>query len=174
MTPDRTPAAFAPLRCLLAAVLLVLAPVLGAADVDRPAPALSLPGREGPVSLVPLQGKVVFVDFWASWCGPCKQSFPWLNEMQARYGARGLQVLAVNLDQRRSDADSFLAQVPSRFLVAFDPQGDSARRYGVKGMPSSVLVGADGRVVQQHTGFRDDDKAALEAAIVAALQRAGR
>lgn len=161
-------ATLAPLFALLGA------PHAQAVEPGQPAPAIALPGLAGPVQLDVLRGQVVFVDFWASWCGPCKQSFPWLNEMQAKYGARGLRVLAVNVDRQRADADRFLAQVPARFAVGFDPQGDVAQRYAVKAMPSSVLVGADGRVLQQHGGFRDDDRAGLEAAIVAALAKAGR
>ncbi len=160
-------------RRSLCATALALCLPGRAADIGQPAPALALPGRDGAVDLTAYQGKVVFIDFWASWCAPCRLSFPWLNEMQARYGARGLQVLAVNVDRRRADADGFLAQVPARMTVAFDPQGDTPRRYAIKAMPSSVLVAADGSVLQQHAGFRDDDRAALEAAIVAALARRG-
>ncbi len=154
--------------------LLTLAKPAWGLEPGQPAPALQLPGTAGPVDLAALKGRVVYLDFWASWCVPCRLSFPWMNEMQARYGARGLQVLAVNLDAQRRAADSFLAQVPARFAVAYDSSGDTPRRYGVKAMPTSVLVGADGAVLQQHAGFRDDDRAALEAAIVTALGQAGR
>ena len=145
-----------------------------AAEVGQPAPAIALQGTAGEVSLSAMKGQVVFVDFWASWCVPCRQSFPWLNQMQAKYSARGLQVLGVNVDAKRADADTFLAQVPAKFNIVFDSAGDTPKRYAVRGMPTSVLVGADGLVLQQHAGFRDDDKAALEAAIVAALVNAGR
>ena len=145
-----------------------------AAEVGQPAPAIALQGTAGEVSLSAMKGQVVFVDFWASWCVPCRQSFPWLNQMQAKYSARGLQVLGVNVDAKRADADTFLSQVPAKFNIVFDSAGDTPKRYAVRGMPTSVLVGADGLVLQQHAGFRDDDKAALEAAIVAALVKAGR
>ena len=145
-----------------------------AAEVGQPAPAIALQGTAGEVSLSAMKGQVVFVDFWASWCVPCRQSFPWLNQMQAKYSARGLQVLGVNVDAKRADADTFLAQVPAKFNIVFDSAGDTPKRYAVRGMPTSVLVGADGLVLQQHAGFRDEDKAALEAAIVAALVKAGR
>lgn len=154
--------------------LMALAAPAFATEPGQPAPTLQLPGSRGAVDLAALKGQVVYIDFWASWCVPCRLSFPWMNDMQARYGARGLQVLAVNVDAQRAAADTFLAQVPARFAVAFDSAGDTPRRYGVKAMPTSVLVGADGAVLQQHAGFRDDDRAALEAAIVAALTRAGR
>lgn len=145
-----------------------------AAEVGQSAPPFSLPGRDGNLTLAALQGKVVFLDFWASWCVPCRQSFPWMNQMQARYAARGLHVLAINVDKQRADADAFLAKIPAQFAIAFDASGDTPRAYGVKGMPTSLLIGADAGVVLQHAGFRDDDKGPLEAAIVAALIRAGR
>ena len=165
-------------RAALAAPLALLAGAVlprsfvGAAEVGQSAPPLQLPGTAGPVDLKAWQGQVVFVDFWASWCGPCKLSFPWMDAMQLRHGGRGLRVLAVNLDRQRADADAFLARLQPRFAVAFDAGGDTARRYDVKAMPTSVLVGADGQVVRHHAGFKDDDKAPLEAAIVAALGRA--
>lgn len=163
---------------LAAAVLLLVAAVGGqtaaAVEVGAPAPTLRLPGLQGPVDSAALKGQVVFVDFWASWCAPCRRSFPWLGEMQAKYGSRGFQVVAVNVDRERSAADGFLADVPARFAVAFDASGDTPRRFGVRGMPTSVLVGADGLVLRHHEGFKDDDRAPLEAAITAALARAGR
>lgn len=135
------------------------------------APPIELPGLTSPVSLAAMKGKLVYVDFWASWCGPCRKSFPWLNEMQAKYGARGLQVIGVNLDKKRSEADKFLAEVPASFTIAFDAKGDTGWAYGLMGMPSSYLVGPDGKVLQTHTGFRDEQRQQLEAAIVAALPK---
>lgn len=140
-----------------------------ALEPGQPAPALELQGATAPVGLSKLKGKLVYVDFWASWCGPCKQSFPWMNEMQAKYGPRGLQILAVNVDAKRADADAFLASNPASFQVAFDAAGDAPKRYEVKGMPSSVLVGPDGKVIKVHNGFRPDERKQLEDAIVAAL-----
>jgi cytochrome c biogenesis protein CcmG, thiol:disulfide interchange protein DsbE len=154
---------------LLLAVLLACAGSVHALEAGQPAPALEVAGLKAPVSLAAMKGKVVYVDFWASWCAPCKQSFPWMNEMQAKYGARGLQIVAVNVDARREDADKFLAEVPAGFLIGFDAKGDSPKRFQIKGMPSSVLVGPDGQVVKVHAGFRPDERAAQEAAIVAAL-----
>lgn len=155
------------------------APLVRAAEAGQRPPALALPTAEGAtVSLEALRGKVVLVDFWASWCGPCKLSFPWLGQMQARHGARGLQVLAVNVDRERRAAEGFLRtlapQMAAPLLVAYDSTGEAPRKFKVTAMPSSVLIGADGVVVLQHAGFRDDDRVPLEAAIVAALQRAGR
>lgn len=157
------------LRPWLRAAALALGACTGffahALEAGQPAPELALQQ----VRLADLKGKVVLVDFWASWCGPCKQSFPFMNDLQAKYKAQGLEVVAVNVDTKREDADKFLGEVPARFTVAFDPQGASARRFDVKSMPSSLLVGRDGKVVATHRGFRADDKDELERRVVAAL-----
>jgi cytochrome c biogenesis protein CcmG/thiol:disulfide interchange protein DsbE len=146
--------------CLLALLAAAL-PALGAAP-GAPAPAFELAGRSGTVSLAAYRGKFVYLDFWASWCGPCKRSFPWMGELQKRYGPAGLEVVAINLDTSRADADRFLAQVPAGFTVAYDPAGAIARQYAIKGMPSSVLIDPDGRVLQVHAGFNDDTPAKVE------------
>lgn len=145
-----------------------------ALDKGSPAPGFELPGTDGPVKLSGFRGKLVYVDFWASWCGPCRQSFPWMNDMQAKFGALGLQVVGINLDVKQEDARRFLAATPARFTIAFDPAGVTARSYGIKGMPSSVLVGADGKVLFSHTGFRETDKAELESRIRQALMESGK
>jgi cytochrome c biogenesis protein CcmG/thiol:disulfide interchange protein DsbE len=134
------------------------------------APLFDLPGLAANVRLERYRGKLVYLDFWASWCAPCKHSFPWMSMLQQQYGARGLQVIAVNLDARRADADTFLERTPAAFVVAFDPAGVSARQYHIKGMPSSALIGRDGRLLWLHTGFTDADRAGLEAQLQAALQ----
>lgn len=141
------------------------APAWAVAPGDA-APALQLPGRVGAQVQVPdKRAKLTYVDFWASWCGPCRQSFPWLNQMQSRYGAQGLRVVGVNLDAKTADAEQFLKAQPAQFEVAFDPQGASGRSYALKGMPSSVLLGSDGRVLAVHSGFRAGDGERLEALI---------
>ncbi|MBL8289680.1 MAG: TlpA family protein disulfide reductase [Rubrivivax sp.] len=148
----------------------------GAVAVGQPAPAFTLAGLEGSVALEALRGKVVLLDFWASWCAPCRLSFPWMSAMQARHGAAGLRVVAVNVDRQRAAADAFLRamqpQMGAPLTIAFDPAGETPERYGAKAMPTSVLIGADGRVLLHHAGFRDDDKPVLEAAVVAALAAA--
>jgi len=151
---------------LAVALALPSVPAL-ALDPGKAAPDIEL--GAGAERLSSLKGKVVYVDFWASWCGPCRQSFPWMNEMQGKYGAQGLQIIGVNLDAKRADADQFLAQVPAKFSVGFDAKGDSARQFGVKGMPTSVLIGPDGKVLAIHQGFKDEDRKALEAKFVSAL-----
>jgi thiol-disulfide isomerase/thioredoxin len=122
------------------------------------------------VSLAALKGRVVYLDFWASWCPPCRQSFPWMDAQLARHGAAGLAVVAVNLDRQRAAAEQFLRAVPSRATIAFDPAGDTPRRFGARAMPSSFVIGRDGRIRLQHDGFRDEDTAALDAALQQALR----
>lgn len=140
-----------------------------ALEAGAAAPELKLPGTAAPVDLAALAGKVVYVDFWASWCAPCRLSFPWMNDVLARHKAQGLQVVAVNVDAKRSDADRFLADNAAQFTVAFDPKGESPRRWEVKAMPTSVLVGRDGKVLWVHRGFRNEDRAELDKRIAAAL-----
>jgi cytochrome c biogenesis protein CcmG/thiol:disulfide interchange protein DsbE len=159
----------APARRWMFALLCGLAmpaPVLAA----KPAPAFDLPGATGTVSLADYRGKVVYLDFWASWCGPCRQSFPWMNRMQSQYGKRGLQIIGVNLDANLPDAKAFLKETPADFVIAYDAKGITPRNYGVKGMPTSVLIGADGQVLYQHAGFTDADRSELERQIKLALQ----
>ncbi|MTW04110.1 redoxin family protein [Duganella ginsengisoli] len=155
----------------MAALIAALAPVAMAAPAaGAAAPAFDLPGDTGRISLDAYKGKVVYVDFWASWCGPCRKSFPWMNSLQQRYGGQGLQVVAINVDARRGDAADFLAKVPAAFAIAYDQAGATPRAYGIKGMPSSALVGRDGKLLWLHAGFNEADEAALDAQIKAALQ----
>jgi thiol-disulfide isomerase/thioredoxin len=122
-----------------------------------------------PAELAPVEGRVIWVDFWASWCVPCRRSFPWLNTMHRKYGPQGLQIIAVNLDKDRALADGFLAEVPAQFALRFDPTGALAKQYGVQAMPSSFLIDADGNVLATHAGFRSGETADYERAIQAAL-----
>lgn len=117
-------------------------------------------------------GKIVYVDFWASWCGPCAESFPWLNRMHARYGDR-LAIVAVDLDTDTNAAKAFLDHHPARFNVVYDPAGALAERYHIDGMPSSVILDASGRVIHQHSGFHDASSGEYEAAIRKALDSSG-
>lgn len=110
-------------------------------------------------------GKLVYVDFWASWCAPCLQSFPFMNSMQQKYQTAGLQIIAINLDKKMEDARIFLKKNPAQFLVLFDPEGKTPLQYGVKGMPSSYLIGRNGKIIFIHKGFKLTDQAMLEAKI---------
>lgn len=143
----------------LSAGALVCA-ISGAAPVSTPS-----------FDLARLRGRVVVVDFWASWCKPCRQSIPWLNAMRTRYGADGLVVIGINVDAERVEADRFLREVPIEFEIVFDPQGELAKEFKVRGMPSSYVFDRTGKLVQTHLGFRDAKKDENEAALKALLQQ---
>lgn len=127
-----------------------------------PAPSFNLPTDNGNVSLDKLKGKVVYLDFWASWCIPCRKSFPWMKELQARYHDEGLVVVAVNLDKKKDKADEFLKHFSNNFIVAFDPDGKIAEKYKVMGMPSTYLINRKGQIALSHIGFRESDTDKLE------------
>jgi cytochrome c biogenesis protein CcmG, thiol:disulfide interchange protein DsbE len=124
------------------------------------APGLDLEARAG---------KVVVVDFWASWCAPCRQSIPWLNDMQAKYGGRGLVVIGVNVDTERPLAEKFLAQTPARFEIVYDAQGRLPQEYGVQGMPASFIFDRGGHLVEKHLGFKSADRDRYEQLLVKTL-----
>jgi len=120
----------------------------------------------GVVTSESLQGNLVYVDFWASWCAPCRESFPWMNEMQAKYADQGLKIFAVSLDQKRRDSDAFLAEVPADFTIGFDPEGKLAEHFKVIGMPMAFVIDQKGRLVDKHTGFINSKRPAYEASLV--------
>lgn len=116
--------------------------------------AASAARAEAALDLSDYAGKVVVVDFWASWCVPCRRSFPWLDEMQAKYADQGLVVVGVNVDRNGEDARAFLEEYPVSFRIVSDPDGDLARQFDVIAMPSSFVIGRDGKVVKTHLGFK--------------------
>lgn len=155
----------------VAFTLSTLVASVQAATPGQAAPDFELRGEGGTtVKLSSLKGKVVYLDFWASWCGPCRQSFPWMNDLQAKYANRGLQVLGVNLDAKDADAQKFLAETSGKFMLAFDNKGATPKLYGVKGMPTSYLIDRDGRVVHEHMGFSPTKAASLEKEIEKLLE----
>lgn len=108
---------------------------------------------ELPTLLQQHKGNVIYVDFWASWCGPCRKSFPWMNSMQKKYS--DLKVISINVDNDKSLAAEFLQQVPANFPVIYDPKGRIAKKYKLKGMPSSYIFNKKGILVSSHVGFTE-------------------
>lgn len=153
-----------------AAICLALA---GPAAAKRPiaAPSFRLSTPNGTVALDSLRGKVVYLDFWASWCQPCQRSFPWMSELQQRHASDGLTVVAINLDKSREAADAFLEKHPPEFVVAFDSTGKTAEAYHVPAMPTSFLIGRDGTLLDSHAGFDPRRTAEIEKRIEQALAR---
>jgi thiol-disulfide isomerase/thioredoxin len=120
-----------------------------------------------------LAGNVVYVDFWASWCVPCRKSFPWMQAMLDRYKARGLRVVTVNLDTKSPAARKFVREMNTTLPVVFDSTGVFARMYGLQAMPTSFLYGRDGKLRERSEGFQDEHALALEATIQELLGEKG-
>tara|TARA_R110001583_G_scaffold31209_1_gene107017 strand:+ start:313 stop:801 length:489 start_codon:yes stop_codon:yes gene_type:complete len=115
------------------------------------------------------QGKVVYLDFWASWCGPCRKSFPWMNEMQQKYREQGFVIISINLDADIALAKGFLLENSANFSVIFDPKGAIAQNFNIKGMPSSLLIDRQGQIQQAHSGFFTNKVTLYEAQLSALL-----
>ena len=117
-------------------------------------------------------GKVVVLDFWASWCVPCRRSFPWWNTMHAKYADEGLIIIGVNLDNDLQDAAKFLDEYSADFKIHYDKDKVLAKQYGVQAMPSTYILGRDGELVARHFGFKVKQQEEYEAVLIDAL-RAG-
>ncbi|MFT7052468.1 MAG: cytochrome c biogenesis protein CcmG/thiol:disulfide interchange protein DsbE [Psychromonas sp.] len=115
--------------------------------------------------------KVVYLDFWASWCGPCRESFPWLNKMQAKYQDKGLVIIGVNLDRDVNKAYQFTETFPASFRLYSDPKGFLAQQYKITAMPSSYLFSGKGELADKHLGFKQSDVARYEENIVKLLDK---
>jgi len=122
------------------------------------------------IELSQYKNKVVYLDFWASWCGPCRKSFPWLNKMQEKYKHRGLVVIGINLDRDIKKAQQFLTKIPANFLLYSDPTGELGKTYQLQGMPSSYLFDGDGKLSEKHVGFKKSDTDNYEKNIVKLLE----
>lgn len=113
------------------------------------------------LDLAQFRGRVVYLDFWASWCAPCRESFPWMNRLRGELGHDGLVVIAVNVDHERADAERFLREHPVKFRIVYDPDGLLPEKFGVLGMPTSFLIDRNGHVQSRHEGFLLRDRDAL-------------
>jgi len=147
------------------------------ADIGLRAPgcelaSLSSEGRFDAVRSRSFAGRTVLVDFWASWCPTCEHAFPFLNELARDYHARGLEVIAVNLDADPGDALAFLADRPVEFEIAHDPTGRCPRAFGLVGMPTTYLIDANGLVRAVTRGFRAGEAKGLRARIETLLTEA--
>ena len=143
-----------------------------AAHLERETPAAcELTHADGsPVeSWQAMKGKVLYIDFWASWCPPCIKSFPFMNQLAQEYGERGLQVIGINLDEERPEADAFLKRVKSQFIITFNEDKQCAVDFGVIAMPSTYIVDKRGIVRHIHRGFRPAEVNALRELVEALL-----
>lgn len=136
--------------------------------VGDPLPELSKFGLEGKLP-DELKGKVVLLDFWASWCGPCKESFPVMDELQQKYSSKGLVILAVNVDENVAAMKDFLKDYPVQFNILHDATKKLVGTANIGSMPTSFLIGKDGKVVAVHKGFHGKETAKQYAAEVEKL-----
>jgi thiol-disulfide isomerase/thioredoxin len=107
----------------------------------------------GELDLASHKGKVVYLDFWASWCKPCRESFPWMNGLLSKYPADKFTVITINLDAESSEMQRFLGKIPAQFDIYHDASGSIAEKFQLEGMPTSYLIDASGKVVSKHIGF---------------------
>lgn len=131
----------------------------------------SLEGNSSTINLQNHKGHVIYLDFWASWCKPCRKSFPFLNDMHSKYKKQGLVVIGINLDTERKDAQKFLEKYPASFTVAYDPKGKTPEAYKLSVMPTSYLIDSRGQIIYTHKGFKEDNKADIENRIKKALSK---
>ncbi len=157
---------------LVPVLLLVLAGTAAAVDVGGRAPEIGVNDLSGrPVRIASLRGKVVLVDFWASWCAPCRQEFPVLERLHRQYAAQGLTIVGVSVDNDVSNVRAFLRRNSASFLIAHDPRKVAAARYGGTAMPSSYIIDRRGIVRHYHPGFRSGDAATIEREVQALLRQ---
>jgi len=155
--------------CGLALVLLVASTASALVPGDAP-PSIDMLDQAGnKVNLNELKGKVVLVDFWASWCGPCRQEMPVLEELHKKYAKQGLVIIGVNIDNNPKKMNNFLKGTPATFRIVHDRKLAVAVKYEPGTMPSSYFIGRDGKIRYVHEGFKKKDAADLEQRIKALL-----
>ncbi len=153
---------------LALATLSTLSATAAGAAASAPAERHVLAAAD--LKLADYAGKVVVLDFWASWCKPCKMSMPWLSALQRKYGPQGLQIVAISVDAEEKAMRTRLGDIDDGIVVVFDPDGELARQYQLKAMPTTFLIGRDGKPAGSEVGYREKELPAREAAIVELLE----
>ena len=155
MHPGRWIVTFA----LAAATAILPGAARAGSELRAAAPDFRLPTRAGsPVALADLRGQVVMINFWASWCGPCRQEFPVLDAMYRKYRPMGFTLLAINVESDPADAERFLAATPVTFPVAFDAGNAVSSSYGVSAMPTTLIIDRKGQVRWLHRAYKPGDE----------------
>lgn len=136
------------------------------------APEFSLLSADNKLlSLTDYSGKVVYLDFWATWCAPCRETLPWMNLLQSKFNKDSFRVLAVNLDQNSEKAKQLIKELGLTITVMYDPEGKVAKLFKLPAMPTSFLINQKGELVRSYLGFRNGDSESIEAAIRELLQK---
>ena len=137
------------------AVSLVFSWAVFAVELSGPAPDFTLKSRDGKnVRLSELRGQVVMINFWASWCGPCRQEMPHLEAIHNEYVDYGFTLLGINVDEKQELAEKLLAQIPVSFPILFDPSSSVSKQYNVDAMPTTILIDRDGNLRHLHRAYR--------------------
>ncbi|MDG1986397.1 MAG: TlpA disulfide reductase family protein [Halieaceae bacterium] len=155
-------------------LFLVLTFKIEALEAGDFAPKFSLPDLfkdHVTYSLEEKQDLLVYVDFWASWCAPCRLSMPALEQLYREFSGDGFYVLAVNVDAIKEDAIGFLKDFPVSYSVLADPEGIVSQLYNVIGMPSGYLINRKGKIIHSHIGFRRGDEEVLRKMIRNELEK---
>lgn len=152
---------------LIVPILILFTTVSVAEKLDQVSHSCALTTLDGEPAdaLQELKGKVVYVDFWASWCPPCVKSFPFLNELNHDLKDKGLHVIGINLDEKVADAQEFIAKHPVDFSIVADPSKQCAKGLEVMAMPTSYLIDRKGNIRHVHQGFRPGESEQLRALI---------
>lgn len=160
-----------PATALAALLACLMLPGASGAGSPGTAPEFRLASRAGgEMSLSGLRGQVVMINFWASWCGPCRQEFPALDQIYAKYKPMGFALVGINVESEKSDAERFLSQQQVSFPILFDPDNQVSGSYGVRAMPTTVLVDRQGRLRWSHMAYKPGDEAKYIEQIRAALR----
>lgn len=151
-------------------LLCLLSSPVWPASIGDAAPGFSLPApQEGKVSLEEFKGKVVLINFWASWCVPCQEELPELQRLYQKYQERGFEVIGINIDKKQVNAEKFIGRFNLTFPVALDPASSTIREYKGRSMPMSYLIDRQGVVRQLFFGFNRKKLPVMETAIVEVL-----
>lgn len=146
--------------CTILFASLLLVGITNASSIQGKAPNFTLKSNTGKnIKLSELRGQVVLLNFWASWCGPCRQEMPLLEKLQQRYNALGFTVLGVNVEEDPSKARTLLKDISVTFPILFDTQNTVSKQYKVSAMPSTVMIDRDGNMRYLHKGYKPGDEA---------------
>ncbi|MDK1025435.1 MAG: TlpA disulfide reductase family protein [Gammaproteobacteria bacterium] len=163
------------LTILISLLTAIFAYPVGSLEIGDYAPDFTLPtideGKQ--LTLSELRGTIIYLDFWASWCGPCRLSLPKLSELRTRFIEKGIamEVIAINVDEYPDDGKVFLRQYPVTYPVLSDPDGTVAKTYGIPGMPFSFLIDKNGRISYIHQGFRRGDEVEIESQVLGLVNK---